>query len=70
MCTRRFEESRKKMRFKFVFEIVHVIDSADSARQPIPNFMGPATEKARSPASGVKISNNCQGSFGPSMSYF
>ena len=25
MCSRRLEESRKKMRFKFVFEPVHMI---------------------------------------------
>ena len=38
MCSRRFEESRKKMRFKFVFEPVHMIDSTDTARQPIPKM--------------------------------
>ena len=38
MCSRRLEESRKKMRFKFVFEPVHMIDSTDTARQPIPKM--------------------------------
>ena len=32
MCSRRLEESRKKMRFQFVFEPVHMIDSTDTAR--------------------------------------
>ena len=30
MCSKRLEESRKKMRFKFVFEPVHMIDSTDN----------------------------------------
>ena len=38
MCSRRLEESRKKMRFKFVFEPVHMIDSTDTARQLIPKM--------------------------------
>ena len=38
MCSRRLEELRKKMRFKFVFEPVHMIDSTDTARQPIPKM--------------------------------
>ena len=38
MCSKRLEESRKKMRFKFVFEPVHMIDSMDTARQPIPKM--------------------------------
>ena len=38
MCSRRLEESRKKMRFKFVFEPVYMIDSTDTARQPIPKM--------------------------------
>ena len=38
MCSRCLEESRKKMRFKFVFELVHMIDSTDTARQPIPKM--------------------------------
>ena len=38
MCSRRLEESRKKMRFKFVFEPVHMIDNTDTARQPIPKM--------------------------------
>ena len=38
MCSRRLEESRKKMRFKFVFEPVHMIDSTDTARQTIPKM--------------------------------
>ena len=38
MCSRRLEESRKKMRFKVVFEPVHMIDSTDTARQPIPKM--------------------------------
>ena len=38
MCSRCLEESRKKMRFKFVFEPVHMIDSTDTARQPIPKM--------------------------------
>ena len=29
MYTKRLKESRKKMRFKFVFEPVHVIDCTD-----------------------------------------
>ena len=38
MCSRRLEESRKKMRFKVVFEPVHMINSTDTARQPIPKM--------------------------------
>ena len=38
MCSRRLEESRKKMRFKFVFEPVHMIDNTDTARQLIPKM--------------------------------
>ena len=38
MCSRRLEESRKKMRFKFVFEPVHMIDNTDTARQLIPKI--------------------------------
>ena len=38
MCSRRLEESRKKMRFKFVFEPVHMIDNTDTAQQPIPKM--------------------------------
>ena len=38
MYSRRLGESRKKMRFKFVFEPVLMIDSTDTARQPIPKM--------------------------------
>ena len=40
VCSRRLEESRKKVRFKFAFEPIHMIDCTDTAwqRQPIPKM--------------------------------
>ena len=46
MCTRSLEESIKKMRFKFVFEPIQMINCTNTAWQPIPKMR--ATEKARS----------------------
>ena len=56
MCSRRLEESRKKMRFKFVFEPVHMIDSTDTARQPIPK-MRPSHRKGTEICSPTRDTN-------------
>ena len=46
MCTRHLEESRKKMRFKFIFEPVHMIDCTDTGRKSIP-YMRPSHRKGK-----------------------
>ena len=54
MCTRRYEELRKKIRFEFVFKPVHVIDCTDTARQPIPK-MRPSHRKGTIAISKVTL---------------
>ena len=44
MCSRRWEESRKKIRFQLVSEPVHMIDCTDTAWQHIPK-MRPSHKK-------------------------
>ena len=61
MCTRRLEESRKEMKFKFVFEIVLKTDCTTLFGSPFQR-LDPATEKARSLACFFSTRNlKCNG---------